>query len=260
MNKKTVSISLPQIEGVELRNATVDLEKGVVVVEYEEETLYLTVKKGDFLTCLSDPSKTVIFGEKAGFYGGFKTFTILYDLPRRINGKVTHTLPGVKFPFSNFRYSTEDEKARMIKEMEKWGKRYNPETCSIEDIKKDISEIAVSIGSASDYLLEKPYHLPAFCTTKKLIPKLDAFNQLLILAEAWNTFDEFKPDCNDLYQHKYYPLFKYINGKLEFFVTGVSYGRFISDIHASNFAFKSEERAEQFGKQFIDLFRIVLTN
>ena len=118
MSKKTVSISLPKIEGAELKNATVDLEKSVVVAEYEEENLYFTVKRGDFLTCLSDPSKTVIFGEKAGSYGGFKTFTILYDLPMRINGRVAHTLPGVKFPFSNFRYSTEDEKARMIKEME----------------------------------------------------------------------------------------------------------------------------------------------
>ena len=39
MNKKTVSISLPQIEGVELKNATVDLEKGVVVAEYGEEDI-----------------------------------------------------------------------------------------------------------------------------------------------------------------------------------------------------------------------------
>ena len=37
MNKKTVSIALPQIEGVELRSATVDLEKGVVVAEYGQE-------------------------------------------------------------------------------------------------------------------------------------------------------------------------------------------------------------------------------
>ena len=37
--KKTVSISLPQIEGVELKSATVDLEKGVVVAEYGEEDI-----------------------------------------------------------------------------------------------------------------------------------------------------------------------------------------------------------------------------
>lgn len=37
MKTKTVSIPLPLIEGVELKNATVDLKKGVVVVEYGEE-------------------------------------------------------------------------------------------------------------------------------------------------------------------------------------------------------------------------------
>ena len=257
MNKKTVSISLPQIEGVELKNATVDLKKGVVVAEYGEEDLYLTVKKGDFLTCLSDPSKTVIFGEKAWSYRGLKTFTILYDLPMRINGRVAHTPPGVRFPFSNFRYSTEDEKALMIKEMEKWGKRYNPETRSIEDIEKDISEIAVDFRSAIDYLFED-LHQPTFHTTKKHISKLEALNQLIILAEAWNKFDEFKPDWEDTNQCKYYPLFEFIDGGFEF--SYVCSTRFISDPHMSNFSFKTPERAEQFGKQFIELFRIVLSN
>ena len=121
MNKKTVSISLPKIEGIELKGAT--------------------VKKGDFLTCLSDPSKTVVFGAKAWSFDGCSTFTILYNLPMLINGKVARTPLGAKFPFSNFRYSTEEEKALMIKEMEKWGKRYNPETRSIEDIEKGISSI-----------------------------------------------------------------------------------------------------------------------
>lgn len=258
MSKKTVSISLPKIEGAELKNATVDLEKSVVVAEYEEENLYLTVKRGDFLTCLSDPSKTVIFGEKAWSYGGFKTFTILYDLPMRINGRVAHTLPGVKFPFSNFRYSTEDEKARMIKEMEKWGKRYNPKTFRVEDIEKDISEIAVDFKSAIDYLHEDSDYLPAFCTTKKHMPKLYALNQLMILAEAWNSFDEFEPDWQDHMQDKHYPSFAFKNGKFEF--SHVSFQRCVVNTHVANFGFKTEKRAEQFGREFIDLFRVVLTN
>ena len=166
MNKKTVNISLPKIEGVELKNATVDSEKGVVVAEYGEEDLYLTVKRGDFLTCLSDPSKTVIFGGKALSYRGLKTFTILYDLPMQINGKVAHTPPGVRFPFSNFRYSTEEEKARMIKEMEKWGKRYNPETFKVEDIEKDMS----SIKTFKDLEFE-PHHL--FPDAKQAVMKFD---------------------------------------------------------------------------------------
>ena len=157
MNKKTISIPLPQIEGVELKNATVDLEKGVVVVEYGEE---------------------------------------------------------------------------------------------------DISEIALGFGGAVHYLLEDihTFYLP---TTKKHMPKLDALNQLIILAEAWNSFDEFKPDWENREQEKYYPFFEFINGKFEF--SHVGFSRFTSDPHKSNFSFKTQERAKQFGKQFIELFRIILT-
>ena len=161
MNKKTVSISLPKIEGVELKNATVDLEKGVVVVEYGQE-----------------------------------------------------------------------------------------------DIGKDISEIAVDFVSAKDYLRERLYQ-PAF-TTEKHLPKLEAFNKLLILAEAWNSFDKFEPDWTNGNQYKYYPTFEFKNGKIEF--VGVWGAGFTANTHSLNFSFKTEERAEQFGKQFIDLFRIVLTN
>ena len=162
MNKKIVNISLPKIEGVELKNATVDLEKGVVVVEYGQENL-----------------------------------------------------------------------------------------------EKDIPEIAVDFKSAVDYLLEdnpRSY----FCTTGKLIAKLEALNKLIILAEAWNSFDEFEPDWENRNQSKHTPLFKSINGKFEF--ADVRNVQFIADTHSSNFSFKTPERAGQFGKQFIDLFRIVLTN
>ena len=163
---KTINISLPQIEGVELKNATVDLEKGIVVAEYGQE-----------------------YGE--------------------------------------------------------------------EDAEKDISEIAVDFRSAVDYLMED-LHQMQLDTTAWNIPKLSALNWLILIAEAWNSFDEFKLDWDDTDQYKYYPLFKFINGKFEF--SNVSYGRFVLDPHISSFSFKTRERAEQFGKQFIDLFRMILTN
>jgi len=162
MNKKTVSISLPKIEGVELKSATVDLEKGVVVVEYGQE-----------------------------------------------------------------------------------------------DKEKDISEIAVDFKGAVDYL-DEDIHQFTIGMTKNQSSKLSALNQLMILAEAWNSFDKFEPDWEDSNQNKYYPLFEFVNGKIEF--SHVIFGWCFSDPHVSNFSFKTKERAEQFGKQFIDLFRIVLTN
>ena len=162
METKTVNIPLPQIKGVELKNATVDLEKGVVVAEYGEE-----------------------------------------------------------------------------------------------DIWKDISEVAVDFRGAVYYLYED-LHDSKFRTTKKHMTKLEALNQLIILAEAWNTFDGFKPDWENREQYKWHPSFEFRKGKFEFW--SVSYVQLISDTHTSIFSFKTEERAEQFGRQFIDLFRIALTN
>ena len=158
MNKKTVSISLPKIEGVELKNATVDLEKGVVVAEYGEE-----------------------------------------------DGQV------------------------------------------------DISEIAVSFRSAVDYLLEDLHRLYLH-TTNKHISKLSALNQLMILAEAWNSSDEFKPDWENKEQDKWHPVFRLRNGKIEFWDTSTV--RLVLNPHISSFSFETPERAEQFGKQFIELFRM----
>lgn len=160
MNKKTVSIPLPRIEGVELKSATVDLEKGVVVAEYGQE---------------------------------------------------------------------------------EWQ----------EDREKDISEIATDENSARDYLglgqFEGLFYDESYALT-----------QLITIAKAWNEFDEFKPDWEDLNQEKYYPLFEFKSRKFEF--AHVGSGRFLFDPYTSNFSFKTPERAERFGKQFIDLFRIVLTN
>ena len=152
MNKKTVSIALPKIEGVELKSATVDLENGVVVVEYGEE---------------------------------------------------------------------------------------------------DISEIVTDENSARFYLGLDPFE-------GLFYEKLYALTQLMTIAKAWNSFDGFKPDWEDLGQKRYYPLFKSDKNVIGFSHTAAS--RVSLDPHTSNFTFKSSERAEQFGKQFIELFRIVLTN
>ena len=110
-----------------------------------------SVKKGDFLTLKTDPSKVVIFEAMAGMFGGVDSFTIIYDLPTYIEGiGHTYTLEGVRMPISRFRHSTEEEKALMIEEMEKLGKRYNPETFKIEDMTKEESVKKLEVGK--DYV------------------------------------------------------------------------------------------------------------
>ena len=156
MNKKTVSISLPQFRGVELKGATVDLEKGVVVAEYGEE-----------------------------------------------------------------------------------------------EVKKDISETVMNAYSARVYLdidiLDDTFD-----------DKLNALTQLMTIAEAWNKFDEFEADWDNIEQYKHFPMFEVGGDKFPFVRTSFAAG--ISDAHKSLFSFKTKKRAEQFGKQFIELFRVVLTN
>ena len=153
---KKINIPLPKIEGVELKSATVDLEKGVIVAEYGQE-----------------------------------------------------------------------------------------------DIEKDISEIVTDENSARGYLGLDPFE-------GLFYEKLYALTQLMTIAKAWNEFDEFYPNWEDQAQDKHYPVFEFRNGKIEFW--GTSSVRLVLNPHISNFSFKTPERAEQFGKQFIDLFRIVLTN
>lgn len=71
------------------------------------------------------------------------------------------------------------------------------------------------------------------------------------------SFDEFKPDWESREQYKWHPVFGLRNGKIEFLDTSTV--GLVLNLHISNFSFKTPERAEQFGKQFIDLFRMALT-
>jgi hypothetical protein len=179
MNKKTLSISLPKIEGAELKNATVDLKKGVVVAEYGEKEAPFEVKTGDFLTLKTDPSKVVIFQDMAGKFGGVDTFTIMYDLPIYIDGVPASTPKWVKMPISRFRHSTEEEKAWMIEEMEKLGKRYNPKTFKVENIIRKtmktepteaLEEIKRCLWTADDFNIDDGFE------NCKVVDENDAIN------------------------------------------------------------------------------------
>jgi len=82
-----------------------------------------------------------------------------------------------------------------------------------------------------------------------------ALYKLFTIAEAWNKADNFIPDFSDSKQYKFFPLFVY-NDKAAGFV-------FANTFHATSYSyavvgsrlcFSTRERAEQFGKQFIDLW------
>lgn len=92
----------------------------------------------------------------------------------------------------------------------------------------------------------------------KHIEALIALNELFTIAQAWNEADEFEPDFSDLNQDKWFPWFKYKKDIAGFVFAGTDYTPMYTNVHfGSRLCFKTSERAEQFGKQFANLFNKV---
>lgn len=81
-----------------------------------------------------------------------------------------------------------------------------------------------------------------------------AMYKLITIAEAWNKADNFIPDFSNCNQHKYFPWFVYNNKSAEFMCSTYAISSNSSDSFGSRICFSTSERAEQFGKQFIDLW------
>ena len=86
-----------------------------------------------------------------------------------------------------------------------------------------------------------------------------ALNILVTIADAWNKADGFVPDFSNLNQDKWFPWFRYSNNASGFVYV---YSHHVTAIPLANFGprlcFKTEERARQFGEQFIDLWNDLL--
>lgn len=90
------------------------------------------------------------------------------------------------------------------------------------------------------------------------IKALIALNKLFTIAEKWNKEDGFVPDFSNKGQWKYFPWFKYDGESAGFVCADTSHTA--SDAHASigsRLCFKSESRAEEFGKKYVDLYNEV---
>lgn len=136
---------------------------------------------------------------------------------------------------------------------------------------KDVSEVITDFESARKALGIKP-NVGLYVVKRKhsedvarlvtdINPKhieaLIALNKLFTIAQAWNEADEFVPDFSDWVQDKWYPWFKYDEVAAK--VIYVNTGSTSIEIPAfgSHLCFKTSERAEQFGKQFEDLYNMV---
>ena len=87
---------------------------------------------------------------------------------------------------------------------------------------------------------------------------LIALNKLFTIAEKWNKEDGFVPDFSDGKQWKYFPWFKYSKEAAGFVFSYTSYTASVANATiGSRLCFKSESRAEAFGKKYVDLYNEV---
>lgn len=95
----------------------------------------------------------------------------------------------------------------------------------------------------------------------KHLKALIALNKLFTIAEAWNKEDGFVPDFSDSEQDKRFPWFEYHENVAKFVcIRAGNAPTFAYASVGSRLCFKTPERAEQFGKQFEDLYNKVFNN
>ena len=146
---------------------------------------------------------------------------------------------------------------------------------TLEEIEsKEINEVITTFEEARKYLKGNPNDdftvaaniLSANDVNKlvkevnpKHIKALIAYNRLCTIAQAWNKADGFEPDFSNTSQYKYFPWFEYSRDAAGFVCASTSLTAALASAYfGSRLCFKTRERAEQFGKQFIDLWNQVL--
>lgn len=114
-------------------------------------------------------------------------------------------------------------------------RKHSEKVANLEDVARLVTDI-------------NPMHIEA----------LIALNELFTIAQAWNKEDGFVPDFSDWHQDKWCPWFKYDKDAAGFVSAAAANAPAIANANiGSRFCFKTSERAEQFGKQFVDLYNKV---
>lgn len=143
---------------------------------------------------------------------------------------------------------------------------------------KDVNEVITSFDSArkalgtkpnADFYVVKRKHSEKVAHLEDVarlvtdinpmhIEALIALNELFTIAQAWNKEDGFVPDFSDGNQDKWFPWFKYDKDAAGFVYAYTNGTPTVANANiSSRLCFKTPERAEQFGKQFDDLYNAV---
>lgn len=134
------------------------------------------------------------------------------------------------------------------------------ECTEVNDVITDFKSAKKAI--AADFYLSADKSKLAASLMNDINPKhveaLIALNELFTIAQAWNKEDGFVPDFSNRNQWKYFPWFTYNNDAAGFvFTTTYNAATIAAAAIGSRLCFKTPERAEQFGKQFKNLYNKV---
>lgn len=130
----------------------------------------------------------------------------------------------------------------------------------VDEVIRDFKRAMEALGLKPNTCYDLSEHVPEFVSdiNPKHLDALIALNKLFTIAQAWNKEDEFEPNFSDCTQDKWYPWFKYSKDAAGFvFAESDSAPTFGIASFGSRLCFKTSERAEQFGKQFVDLYNKV---
>ena len=131
------------------------------------------------------------------------------------------------------------------------------------DIEKDFEDAREELDSFKVTSDEAAKHFDSLAqlirnANPRHIKALIALNKLFTIAEKWNKEDGFVPDFSNKGQWKYFPWFKYEAASPAFDYANANNAA--SNAYASigsRLCFKSESRAEEFGKKYVDLYNEV---
>lgn len=131
------------------------------------------------------------------------------------------------------------------------------------DIEKDFEDAREKLDSFNVTSDEAAKHFDSLAqlirnANPRHIKALIALNKLFTIAEKWNKEDGFVPDFSNKGQWKYFPWFEYSKEAAGFVYASTSNAASAASANVgSRLCFKSESRAEEFGKKYADLYNEV---
>lgn len=245
-------------------NIKVDVPDGFVLdkIETEGNNIIAFVKekekfkRGDVVTLIDDNlyKESIVILEdvaKSGYWpiGTIRGFTIK-------SSKINRNAAYNKCYLANSRLATPSEAQLLFDALAKKGERWNAEKLQIEEREVTIDDLQTF--EACCKFLGISTDLPDVSKiSKRHSGYIQASYMLAIINEAWNKVDQFTPDYSNLNQRKWYPYFVHKPSAFAFDLS-LCASEYSSTGSGSRLCFKSEERAGQFGKQFIDLYNTIL--